>query len=78
MGFVAVTQLQPGRRTSLLNRHMHVTRDADPIWLAESGVCVGVRARLLHLSGERGHKPQVLLAQRSSPVPAQRRWGPLC
>lgn len=41
MGFLAVTLLQSGRRKSLLNRHMHVTRDADPIWLRRSCVCVG-------------------------------------
>lgn len=41
MGFVAVTLLQSGRRKSVLKRHMHVTRDADLIWLWESCVCVG-------------------------------------
>lgn len=40
MGFAAVTLLQSGRRKSVLNRHIHITRDANPIWLWESRVCV--------------------------------------
>lgn len=74
MGFVAVTQLQPGRRTSVLNCHMHVTRDADPIWLGESCVCVGY-VHVCCISVEREARSQKSSWRRAVPLSPPRDAG---